>query len=284
MNFSRMADIFCDSLAKNSVVKALVLLFRSGWWIPRRSMQVVTLVLLASPLLGATFFQGNLAAADLLGLPLADPLAFLQALIGGRVFVLSYLGSALLVTVFYFVLGGRSFCGWICPVGLVTELGDMLRRRLGSGAATLPLKTNRWSLCLVLTVVALTGIPLFEIVSPIGIVSRAIAFAAYLPLLVVAAILLVEIAVARRIWCRSLCPLGGFYSALARFSPLRIAFTAERCTHCGDCLEACPVEEVLAPSLEKGARQVLDGDCSRCLACIDSCPAKALAISLIGTK
>ena len=250
------------------------------WWIPRRISQLAILGLVASPLLGMTFFSGNLAAADLFGVPLADPLAFLQALIGGKVFVLSYLGSALLVTAFYFVLGGRSFCGWICPVGLITELGDKLRRRLGSGGKTMPLAASRWSLGLVLLVVAATGVPLFEIFSPISIVNRAIAFKAFVPLLLLAAILLIEIAVSRRVWCRSFCPLGGFYSALAHFSPIRIGFVKESCTRCDDCLKACPVEEVLAPSLEQGAPQVTAGDCSRCLACIDICPTKALKIDL----
>lgn len=256
----------------------------SRWWIPRRITQLITLGLIASPLLGMTFFHGNLAAADLFGVPLADPLAFLQALIGGRVFVLPYLGSALMVTVFYFILGGRSFCGWICPVGLITELGDKLRCRIGSGETTMPLTANRWSLGLVLLVVAITGIPLFEVLSPINIVNRAIVFAAYLPLLMVAAILLVETIVARRVWCRSLCPLGGFYSLLGRFSPVRIGFVADRCTGCGNCLNVCPVEEVLSAPLERGKHQVTSGDCTRCLACLDSCPSKALKIDLFYKK
>ena len=250
------------------------------WWILRRTVQLSTLALIASPLLGMTFFRGNLAAADLFGVPLADPLAFLQALIGGKVFVFSYFCSALLVVAFYFSLGGRSFCGWVCPVGLTTELGDKLRRRLGSGEVTIPLATSRWSLALVLLTVAATGIPLFEVLSPIGIIARAIAFLSFMALLLLAAIVLVEIAVSRRIWCRSLCPLGGFYSTLARFSPLRIGFIKDRCTDCGDCLHVCPVEEVLAPSLERRARQVTAGDCNRCLACVDSCPTRALCIDL----
>lgn len=249
------------------------------WTIARRAVQLAVVALLASPLTGLAIFSGNLAAADLLGLPLADPLAFLQALFGSRVLVLSYLASALTVVVFYFFLGGRSFCGWVCPVGLLTELADRLRKWLGTGKPTLPLTINRWTLTLVLVAAALTSVPLFEVVSPIGMVGRAIAFGTVLPLLFVGGILLCELVVSQRVWCRSLCPLGGLYALVGRFSPVRVGFSPERCTHCNDCLQVCPVQEVLLPSLEKGALQVTAGDCTRCMACQDVCPAKALTIS-----
>lgn len=246
----------------------------------RRGVQLLMIALLASPLAGLTLFRGNLAAAEFLGLPLSDPLAFLQAQIGGRVFVLSYLVSTLIVVGTYFLLGGRSFCGWVCPVNLLTELADRLRGSEKIDRATLPLSANYWTLALVLAMVALTGVPLFELLSPIGIVSRAIVFGSLLPLLLVGAILLVELLVARRVWCRSLCPLGGFYSLLGRLSPLRVGFVAERCTHCNECTAVCPVEEVLAPSLEQNSPQVVAGACTRCMACLDACPTKALTVTL----
>lgn len=253
---------------------------RRNWTILRHIVQVAIIALIASPLTGSTFFQGNLAAADLFGLPLADPLAFLQAVLGGHVMVVSFAVAALLILAFYFVLGGRTFCGWVCPVGLLTELGDIIRQRLGTGHNTIPLATSRWVLLLVLALTALTGIPLFELVSPIGITGRAVMFGDYLPLILVAGILIIEIFVARRIWCRSLCPLGGLYSLLGRWSPTRVSFAANACTHCNECLAVCPVEEVLAPPLEQSAAQVVSGDCTRCMACVDICPTKALSVSV----
>jgi ferredoxin-type protein NapH len=89
-----------------------------------------------------------------------------------------------------------------------------------------------------------------------------------------------EMVVAGRTLCRSLCPAGGFYSILGRFSPVRISFEKSLCTNCGECVHVCPVEEVLAPSLIDGARQIASGDCIRCGACIDSCTPKALIMGI----
>ena len=250
------------------------------WWPIRRTVQVAVIALIASPLFGFGIFRGNLAAGELFGINLADPLAFLQATMASHVFVASFLGAVLIITTIYFVSGGRSFCSWICPVYVLTEMGDKLRHRLGSGERSFTLNGTRWSFAATLVVSMLAGIPIFEILSPIGITSRAIMFKAWQPLLLVFAILVSEVCVARRVWCRSLCPAGGFYSLLGRFSPLRIGFTQHLCTHCGECSKVCPVEEVLTPSLEDNNQQVTSGDCTRCGDCVDICPTKALSVNI----
>jgi ferredoxin-type protein NapH len=250
------------------------------WWPLRRLSQLTVIALIASPLLGMTFFSGNLSAGELFGIRLADPFAFLQATLAARLFDPAFFGAALIAAALYFATGGRSFCGWICPVYLVTETADRLRRRLGTGGRTLPLSGSRWALAATVLISFVTALPFFEILSPIGATARAIMFQAWQPLLLLLAIVLTELSVARRVWCRSLCPVGGGYSLLGRFSPVRVGFSRQRCTGCGECSRVCPVEEVLEPALHGDARQIVAGDCTRCGACIDACQPKALGVDL----
>ncbi len=246
------------------------------WTIIRRLVQVGVLGLIASPLAGFSFFQGSLAAGELLGIPLADPLAALQVVLASGVVASAFLLSALGVTLFYWLLGGRFFCGWVCPVYLLTELGDKLRLLIPAGKLEIPLKTKGWMLLAVACITALSGVPFFEIVSPIGMTTRAIAFDGRSALLCLAGLLLVEVTLARRLWCRSLCPLGGFYALVGRVAPLRLRFQPARCSSCGDCSRVCPVAEVLVPSLDHGTEQIRSGDCTRCGRCVDCCPEGAL--------
>jgi ferredoxin-type protein NapH len=227
---------------------------------------------------GAGFFQGTLVAADIFGMPLADPLAAMQVILASGVVVPAYIISATGVSLFYFLLGGRTFCSWVCPVYLLTELGEMVRCQCGTGDRILPLETKRYMLLLVFVATLASGLPYFEILSPIGIVSRTVAFGSWSALLVVAGILVLEAFIARRVWCRSLCPLGGYYSLVGRYSPLRIRFAREQCTACGACTRICPVAEVLDPCLAGESATIMSGECTRCGACVDICREKALQV------
>ncbi len=251
------------------------------WTVARRCTQLAVILLLASPLAGTTLFAGSLAAADIAGLPLVDPLAAVQAVLASHVHPAALLLPAAGVALSYLLAGGRTFCAWICPVYLMGEAGDRLRRFLGSGEKTFPLVAKQWLLLFALGCTVVTGFPLFETVSPIGLASRAIAYGSYGGATCLAGLLAIEVLFARRVWCRSLCPLGGFYSLLGRLSPVRVAFAPARCNDCGECSRVCPVEEVLEPVLARSAERVVSGECTRCGSCIDICPHGALGLGTV---
>ena len=248
------------------------------WTIGRRIIQLLVLLLLATPAFGWSFFEGNLGAAAIAGLQLSDPLAALQILVLTGSLTTTMLTGTAIVVVFYGLLGGRTFCGWVCPVHLLTDLADML---------PWPKRLSRWSLnwklsALVVTAVVtiMLGVPAFETLSPIGIAARALTFGVSSSLVVLAMIVTAEIFLVRRIWCRSLCPLGGFYAQLERLAPLAVTYDTAKCTHCGECQRVCFVPEVLNPSLAEQVNKVHAGDCTRCGACVGICPDQALSFGI----
>lgn len=249
------------------------------WTIGRRTVQLAAIGLLLTPLWRPAYFSGNLAAASLFGLSLSDPLATLQILLLTGTLSGTLLAGTAIVVAVYALLGGRIFCGWVCPVHLLTDLVDLCpsTRRLPRWRLS-----GKWTALAVVLLLSLAfGVPVFETFSPIGVAARALTFGAGPGLLILAAILLAETLLVRRLWCRSLCPLGGFYALSGRYGLLAVAIRPQRCTHCGRCQQVCFVPEVLEPVLTGSASRIHAGDCTRCGACIGDCPERALEFELL---
>ena len=78
------------------------------------------------------WLTGNLSSSRVLRtIPLSDPFAVLQILATGRGLSATVLVGALIVLLFYLLVGGRSFCAWVCPLNMITDLAGWLRQRLG---------------------------------------------------------------------------------------------------------------------------------------------------------
>ena len=101
------------------------------WLILRRISQFGILGLfLLGPLAGIWVVKGNLNYSYTLGvLPLTDPYVALQSLVTGHLPETLGLVGLAIVLVFYFLVGGRTYCSWVCPVNVVTDSaqGKLLR-------------------------------------------------------------------------------------------------------------------------------------------------------------
>ncbi len=106
---------------------------QNRWLILRRSTQISVLALfLLGPLAGIWIIKGNLNSSLTLDfLPLTDPFVWLQSWLADRQFGSQAAIGALIVAAFYFLIGGRAYCGWVCPVNIVTDTAFWARRRLG---------------------------------------------------------------------------------------------------------------------------------------------------------
>ena len=271
------------------------------WLIARRIVQVAVWVILSVPvlyygfsLLGLTASSdvrvptpsdavifGSLSSSDIFGITLIDPYAMLQVALAARSFELAWLWAVLPIFLFYVVLGARVFCGWVCPVNLVLEFTEWLRKKLKIQGANrqLPRKSKVAVMVIFLLLAFAVAQPLFETISPIAALGKTLLFGSLAGLGTLVGIIILELFWAPRIWCRSLCPLGGFYQLFGRIGIFRPHINLEDCTQCEKCKEVCLASpEILDPALnaEADKGKVWAGDCMRCGACIDACPSKCL--------
>ena len=231
---------------------------------------------------GHPLLSGNLSASELLGvIPMADPFAVLQQLLTLHVLDNEVLIGAAIVLVFYALIGGRTFCGWICPVNLVTDAAGWLRARLRMPDFFHVSRSVRyWSLTLALALSLLLGVAAFEWVSPISMLHREIIFGAGLGLTAIGGIFLLDLLVVKHGWCGHLCPLGAFYSLLGRVAVVRVRFDDSTCTRCTECARVCPEPKVLDFKLAAENGMVVSGECTNCARCIPICPEDSLSFDL----
>ena len=227
---------------------------------------------------GMRIVKGNMASSVTLDtLPLTDPHVLLQAVLSGVTPENTAIVGALLVAAFYLLVGGRVFCSWVCPVNMVTDAAAWLRRKLGiRSTSQISRSTRYWMLGLTFALPLATGSIVWELFNPVSMMFRGIIFGLGLAWVLILAIFLFDLLVARDGWCGRLCPVGAFYSLLNVYSPLKVvAVKRDACNDCMDCYAVCPEAQIIKPAL-KGASTgaspvILARSCTNCGRCIDVC-------------
>jgi polyferredoxin len=176
------------------------------------------------------------------------------------------------------VLTGKSFCGWICPLGSIQQALGWIGQRLWPRAYNrVPRRLEsifqylKWVvLAWVLVQTARSGRLIFQDWDPYYNLYRIwtdeVAISGY----AVAGVTLVLALLIPRAFCRYGCPLGAFNGLFNSFSFVGIKRDAATCTDCGRCNKVCPVNiDVCAASTIRSI------ECTRCLKCVEACPQNA---------
>ncbi|MCF6340033.1 MAG: quinol dehydrogenase ferredoxin subunit NapH [Sulfurimonas sp.] len=251
----------------------------------RRFTQIGLLILyFGANAWGWTILMGNLSSSVFLKIvPLSDPYAALQMLAAGAIMSVDILLGVFIVAMFYLLIGGRAFCSWVCPVNIVTDAAALLRRKLDIDLVSKKQPASRnmryWVLVLSLVISFIMGITAFEFISPISMLHRGIIFGLGFGWAAMLIIFLFDLFVLKNGWCGHICPLGGFYSLVGKFSLIKVKHTAENCTACMRCKTVCPEHQVLY-MIDKESLPVLSGECTNCARCIEVCDDDALSFSI----
>ena len=257
--------------------------------IARRITQISIMVLyVIANVYGVNILMGNLSSSLLLNtIPLSDPYAVMQMLFAGAVLSFDILLGAFFITIFYMIVGGRAFCSWVCPVNMITDLANYLRRKFGFNQIQKKQPASRniryWVIAISFVISFFMGIAAFELISPISMIHRGIIFGLGFGWATIVIIFLFDLFVLKNGWCGHICPLGGFYSLVGRFSLIRVHHNADNCTACMKCKEVCPENQVLH-MVTKTSIPVLSGECTNCGRCVEVCDDDALNFSIKNLK
>ncbi len=176
----------------------------------------------------------------------------------------------------------KAFCGWLCPIGTISEgLWKFGRKILKKNWrfprwADLPLRSLKY-LLLAFFLYAIGGMSAAAIeafvLSPYGLVADLKMLHFFRNLSAAGAITLAALLVLsiffQNFWCRYLCPYGALTGIASLFSPATIRRDADLCIDCGRCAKACPA--LLKVDKLSG---VYSAECTGCMDCVCSCPAQ----------
>ena len=269
------------------VVKTKGWLAAYKWLVLRRISQLsILLLFLLGPWAGVWIVKGNLSSSLTLDvLPLTDPYMLLQSFFAGHALEMTAIIGALIVIVFYLLVGGRVYCSWVCPINIVTDTAGYVRDRLNlKGGASLSRRARYWLLGMSLVLALVTGSMAWELVNPVSLVQRGIVFGLASTWFIVVAIFIFDLFISRHGWCGHLCPVGAFYSVLGLTSRIRVsAIHRSQCDDCMDCFTVCPEKQVIRPALKGEAQNIspviLSPNCTNCGRCIDVCAKEVFEFS-----
>ena len=190
------------------------------------------------------------------------------------------------------ILLRKSFCSWVCPVGLISETLARLGRRVFGrnfrvwrwldrplmGLKYLILGFFVWAI-LTMSAESLQAFiqspynKVADVKMGLFFVNLTWAGVTVLILLAVGSVLI------QGFWCRYLCPYGALLGLFSWMSPVRIRRTAESCIDCSLCDKACMAR--LPISKLSVVRSV---ECTGCVDCLAVCPVNSTLELAAGPK
>ena len=175
----------------------------------------------------------------------------------------------------------KGFCGWICPVGTLSQyvwmagekvFGRNFRVEQYTDIGLRSIKYVLFSLFFYVIVIAMGstmnimffGSDYYKVADV-----KMLKFFTDMTTLTfwVLAALAVLSLLYKNFWCRYLCPYGALLGIVSRWSPVKVRRDEEQCVHCHACTKHCPA------LIDVEAKAVIkSGECFGCMTCVSHCP------------
>ena len=233
----------------------------------RHLVQLVAVAFLIAPIYYTdTIWYGTFLSADLLGLFLTDPFTALEITLASKTFHQTLFLSIVPLVVMGLVLG-RVFCSFVCPLNLVFELIPY-PKIFHHKNRFLPL----YAAGVFLLIALIISYPVFNAISPVFELQRAILFGFGVEAVIIALVLIAGFIWGRKAWCQTLCPIGAVYGVLGLKRLVNVRVDHSKCKHCGKCTKNCTM--ATSPDAHSLAHDFV---CTNCGDCISSCPNGAVS-------
>ncbi len=186
-------------------------------------------------------------------------------------FILAMAVAFLLITLVF----GRLWCGWTCPQTTLSDLAEWLAGRLKlkihanrlQGAVPGKVFAHIFYLLLALLVAANL---LWYFIEPqrflAGLFTGTLHPAVMITFLIIAALIYLDLALIRRLFCREFCPYGRIQSSFVDPATLTLHLPEKekpRCIRCNSCVRTCPMDIDI-----RNGYQI---ECINCGRCLDAC-------------
>ena len=233
--------------------------------------------------------EGTLNGSRFLGFHLIDVFTALELFVAQHHLHINIIIGVTTIIVFYLLVGGRTYCAWVCPYGILSEIGEkwhdtlIAKKIIKERKFDYRVKYIFWAGFLAMS--AFSGYLVFETFNVVGILSRFIAYGWSLALVWVLVVFAIEVFFSRRAWCSYVCPIGTTYGMIGKVSALRVEWN-NNCDSCMVCHDVCFESHVLEITKPKYKKQIEEkgitnefitgADCTLCGRCIDVCHVDAL--------
>ena len=176
----------------------------------------------------------------------------------------------------------RGFCGWICPIGLLSEIMAWIGAKTGicfslSGWKVYSLYAVKYLLLgffiyIIFWKMDSTQATAF-LRSPYNLTADGRMLLFFLQpgrtAVVVLVLLMVFSLLIRNFWCRFACPYGALLGLAAWAGPLYVRRDPKKCASCMGCARVCPA------SIEVYSKERIRlPECIGCMECVEACPEK----------